>query len=684
MRNPLLPNREIHLDFHTSGRIPGVGEGFDADAFAQTFKEAGITAVCLFTRGHHGWCYYPSEVGEQHPHQQKKDLLGEQYEALKRAEIVPSLYTTVCWDELQAEKHPEWLCLRENGQVMKIYSLTGESLGTFQAGWKFLCWNSPYRDYVLAQSQEAVARFPDADYLFVDILFNDEPCCCPYCTDRMKKHGLDPNNPEDREKNSLDSAREFMEFLNAGVHEIVSDMPLFYNSRLRVTGDVEKGSKPELKYLGVNIVESLPSGPWGYNHFPLFARYFQNFKHKMMGHTGKFQKMWGDFGGLKNQAALDYEVMRMMAFGVVASIGDQLPPNGLLDKATYELIGKTYNKVSSFEKHLIGSEPVDEIAVMLSKEELRVFGSAQDIEYGSMKLLTQLQYQFSFVDYESDLQNFSVVVLPDSIQIDEAMKKKLESYIRSGGKILASYRSGFDESGTWALGNMPITVNGDYPYEPYYVYPVNEMKDTAVIEDTDHVQYLGGAAVKIQEGAESSLKVLAAITNPYFNRRWDHFCSHLQTPPNPDDRTLNPEMIYNGSNTVYFASKKFSCYNQFSSKCDKHMVNYGLELLLNGEKRINSNLPSTAEAVLRRSPLDENTFVLTILHYVPQRRTETIDIIEDTIPLHNIWISIFVKNIKVSTVMEAQSQTELQFIQKDDRVEVEIDTINGYTVLIIS
>jgi hypothetical protein len=676
MNNPVLPNREIHLDFHTSGLIPGVGSKFNPIEFANCFKEAGVTGVCLFTRGHHGWCYYPTEVGEQHPIQQVKDLLGEQYKALQDVGIVPSLYTTVCWDELQAARHQDWLCIRANGNVMKMDPLSGNALSPFEPGWRFLCWNSPYREYVKAQSMEVVALHPDADYLFVDILFNDEPCCCPHCLARMKAHGLDPDNKEDRERNSLDSAREFMKFLNEGVHSVVPDMPLFYNSRLRVTGEIQKGSKPELEYLGVTIVESLPSGPWGYDHFPLFARYFQNFQNKMMGHTGKFQKMWGDFGGLKNQAALDYEVFRMMAFGVVASIGDQLPPNGKLDAATYKLIGRTYNKVKMVEKHLIGSRPFDEIAVLLTTEEKRVFIGGLDAEYGAMKMLTQLQYQFSFVDSEADFSLYKVVVLPDSITIDAKLKVRLENYLSKGGKILASYRSGLDENGQWVFEDLPIEIAGDYPYSPYYSYPTDKLLAQGVVEDTDHVQYWGGSKVTVLGTAS----VLAKITDPYFNRRWDHFCSHLQTPPN--ERTDNPEMLFNQRNFVFFASKKFSCYNNFSAKVDRSMVDYGLQLLLDKGKMVKSNLPSTAEVTVRKSAIEETGIIMSVMHYIPQRRTAGIDIVEDTIPLYNSEFAILVDK-EITSVENLATNELIPFTFEEDRVCFSLPSIEGYSVILL-
>lgn len=61
--------------------------------------------------------------------------------------------------------------------------------------------------------------------------------------------------------------------------------------------------------------------------------------------TGRFQKMWGDFGGIKPQAALEFECFRAQALDGANSVGDQLPLRGVLDPDAYVLIGAVYAQV---------------------------------------------------------------------------------------------------------------------------------------------------------------------------------------------------------------------------------------------------------------------------------------------------------------------------------------------------
>jgi UDP-N-acetylglucosamine pyrophosphorylase len=53
--------RCIHLDFHTSEKIKGIGEKFDKTEFINALKEANLDSITVFAKCHHGCLYYPSE-----------------------------------------------------------------------------------------------------------------------------------------------------------------------------------------------------------------------------------------------------------------------------------------------------------------------------------------------------------------------------------------------------------------------------------------------------------------------------------------------------------------------------------------------------------------------------------------------------------------------------------------------
>ena len=103
-----LRYRQIHLDFHTSEHIAGVGAAFDPDDFVATLKAAHVDSITVFAKCHHGWSYYPTKVGKPHPHLARPDLMGDMIKACAAADIETPVYISVQWDELSAREHPEW------------------------------------------------------------------------------------------------------------------------------------------------------------------------------------------------------------------------------------------------------------------------------------------------------------------------------------------------------------------------------------------------------------------------------------------------------------------------------------------------------------------------------------------------------------------------------------------------
>ena len=166
-----LPFRQVHLDFHTSPHIPDIGADFAADEFIATLKAAHVNSITVFAKCHHGYSYYPTKIGTPHPNL-KRDLLGAMLKALREAGIRAPIYTTVTWDELAWATHPEWRQISPDGRI------AGPSTTPLRPGWKNLCMNSGYGDYVIAQIQEILQRY-HPDGLFIDIVrYIGGACVC--------------------------------------------------------------------------------------------------------------------------------------------------------------------------------------------------------------------------------------------------------------------------------------------------------------------------------------------------------------------------------------------------------------------------------------------------------------------------------------------------------------------------
>src|SRR5438105_15190518 len=104
-------------------------------------------------------------------------------------------------------------------------------------------------------------------------------------------------------------------------------------------------------------------------YFPVCVRHARTFDKPYMGMTARFHKSWADFGGLTPYPALEYETSQMMAHGARCSIGDQLHPRGMLDRAAYDLIGRAYQRVEAREPWLRDAAPLTDIGVLQMPEQ---------------------------------------------------------------------------------------------------------------------------------------------------------------------------------------------------------------------------------------------------------------------------------------------------------------------------
>ena len=87
----MLAFRQVHLDFHTSGLIPGIGERFDKKQFQDALKTGHVNSITVFSKCHHGWSYHPTRVNEMHSYL-KFDLLQAQLNACKEIGVRAPVY----------------------------------------------------------------------------------------------------------------------------------------------------------------------------------------------------------------------------------------------------------------------------------------------------------------------------------------------------------------------------------------------------------------------------------------------------------------------------------------------------------------------------------------------------------------------------------------------------------------
>lgn len=664
-----LASRQVHLDFHTPALPFELGKNFDKKIFQQTLLEAEVNSITLTGKCHHGHLYYQTNLAAKHP-QMKKDFLMEQVDACHEIGIKAPVYLSVGWDAYAADHHSEWLERKSDGRMYGF-----EDYGQLKPGWKTLCFNTPYLDYLKEQIKDTIQHFgKKLDGLFFDIVWQDD-CCCNDCIKKMTAKGYDPEKETDRQL----FAKETEQYLKAEIYHTIrlgSTCPIFFNE-----GNILPGIRPNLEHYSHLEIESLPSGEWGYQHFPTVVRYAKNLGKEYLGMTGKFHKVWADFGSYKNQAALEYETFLALAHGGKCSIGDQMYPDGTLQKTTYALIGHVYRQVKKMESYNLDSQALTEIAILHPG---LVANSKEKVDLslaGAVNMLNETHYQFDIVDQLMDWSRYKLLILPDKLVLTQRLAELIEAYIEQGGKILATYHSGLVNEEHF-IKSFGLTFAGEHQTAPMYGY-----FDSALFSELPQEELVMHGKGTIVQAVKSD--VIGEEAAPLVERNYQHYYSHFQAPVG--EKTGNPLVTANAQ-TMYYSFPLFEMYKSQGVKAYKELILAGVAHLLDGAKLVTSDLPTTADVVLNHQAANKR-IILNLLHYIPERRALTLDTIEEKIPLYNQRIELDLKEIRASIKLEkliiknvnqVKNETPLTFETTEDKLRFTVPKIDGYEIITIN
>ncbi|ODT50889.1 alpha-amylase family protein [Devosia sp. 63-57] len=655
--------RQVHLDFHTSDLIEDIGSRFDAKAFGQAFKDADVDSVTIFSKCHHGHSYHPTAIGRMHPHL-KFDLMRAQIDALHAHNIKAPLYLSGGWDELAANQQPGWRLMDENGLPKRV---GGDPLGD---GWAYLDFASPYLDYLCRQVDEVMVNYPDGDGIFIDITYQ-QLSAGPWTQQRMDAAGLDWESAEDRAKFAEQVNYELFEGVQQAVHKHDPNKPLFFN-----LGHVRRGRRDVYKrYFSHLELESLPTAKWGYDHFPLSARYVDVFGEPFIGMTGKFHHLWGEIGSYKAPQALAYEVAAMQAYGAGASIGDHLHPNGAVDATSYKAIGAAYAEAKAAEPWTIGSRNRADIGLVSVEGSRRpgfvgTPGTSNAADEGAARVLLEGKFTFDVLDTDMDFSPYRLLILPDEVIVDNALKLALDAYIGKGGKLLLTGQSGLDAD-KGLLFDIGAAWHGANPYSGDYA-----LHDAAIRADfvADPIyMYVGSERISVTDGQS-----LGVVYDPYFERSPKHFSGHVHTPRRSDPSGYAAG-VHKG-NITYLAHKAFSAYRQSGAVAILELLEKTILSCLDGAPNVRVGLPRAGRVTVRHQAA-EGRDVVHLLFAQPALRGElrgdNVQPIQDFVTLSDIAVDLAIGDRKVETVRVVPSGEAIDFDVASQRLRFSVPRLEG-------
>ncbi len=654
--------RQVHLDFHTSEKIDGIGKNFSKEQFVRSLKKAHVNSITLFSKCHHGYAYHPTKANEMHPGL-TFDLLKAQIEAAHEIGVKTPVYLSAGFDEKYARRHPEWLVRPEKNDYVEwenpIYHL--------------ICFNSPYLE-VLADQVTEVAKNYDCDGIFLDIV-GIRVCYCQNCIKSMLEDGKDPYDEKDALQNAEKVYAKYLQTMREAVDKAKPGLPIFHNA-----GHIFRGRR-DLAYANTHFeLESLPTGGWGYDHFPMSAAYARTLGREFLGMTGKFHGNWGEFGGYKHPNALRYEVALSVANGAKCSIGDQLHPDGHMDEATYELIGAAYSELEQKEEWLDDVESVADIAVLSAEAIANYYAGAGTIDrdasisdVGASRILLEGKFLFDIIDTESlfdgSIHKYKLIILPDNIRLDEKLTNAIKAFTKGGGKVLATGTSGLDEHGKFAL-DLGAAFVGESKFSPVYFVPKFDVK---VFSSTAFL--IREKAYDIDADEEN---VIIQRENPYFNRTTFEFCSHQHAP---NDKSKRMPCATVGKDGIYVGARLFTEYATVGSLISKLMTIHVIDMLLGDNKTLKTDLPSLGVTTVMHQK-QQNRYVCHLLYATPTKRGDGVEVIEDIVPVYNVNVSVKVPSIP-KNVYFAPSRKPVGFEYENGQVSFVVEKLDNHEMAVI-
>ena len=474
--------------------------------------------------------------------------------------------------------------------------------------------------------------------------------------------------------------RNYTESVETLIRKYSSSCTIFHNA-----GHITRGRR-DLAAVNSHLeLESLPTGGWGYDHFPMSAAYVSCLGMEYLGMTGKFHNTWGEFGGFKHPNALRYEAALSLAFGAKCSIGDQMHPNGMMDEGTYQLIGEAYQEVESKEQWCVDAHNCYDIAI-LSDEAVNSRIATRDDQFdsdtGANRMMLEGNYLYCLIDLESDFTKFKLIILPDHIRLTRQLAHRLTEYIRQGGKILATGESGLDTQKQEFLIDLHAKYLGANAFCPDYLIPCFDLKTG----NSAHVMYGRGHNIK-----NESAVVFAKRENPYFNRDLLNFSSHQHTPNDP---SFMFDAAVMSSQTAYIGWNLFEDYARTGSLHLKELVTYTIDQLLKKEKTIEVQIPDRAISTLCKQDGGKDGLPDRYIHHILFAHTtirgnfvwdnisHVVEVIEDLVPLTQVNVKIKLKDA-VQRVYLAPQMEELPFEMIEDSIQYTVPKVDCHQMIVL-
>lgn len=633
----------LFYDNHTHINNPDVGKDFDAEYFTDQIKRCGVDYLGFHARCNQGMAYYNTKIGTRHP-SLTYDLFGKLADACKRKDIALVAYLNGGLSVMESVDHPEWCTLYMPGKEMH---------GKVTPYCYTMCYNSPYRDHLIAMIREIAENYP-VNGFFIDCLQNF-PCVCKRCVESMKKQGFDWSKLDDVVEHTRLSVIRLCEDISAEVRKIIPDPMLYFNS-------IPFGTVRDLDTFF--DCECLPTGGWGYEFLPTMAHCIRNIRpeKQVLNMTGRFYA-WGDFGGLRGANSLDYDMFYGLAHGMRPNLAGHFHPRGDKDEAVFDRLAEVYSHLRIYDDWHIGAKNLADVALLYPEHRLTLHQSKPITS--AVRMLDELKVQFDLVfsEYEKEWDQYKLLILPEEITITDRMKERIRKHLAAGKAIIACGKNAAE-----ALGDeLGITYEGELDETTFYFTLSGAMTEN--IEQMIHSLYARAVKAKTTDA-----EFVAPLVRAYYKQEWNGIFAQYYIPP---DKETDIPFLTKKQNRIWCSGDIFSGYYQRGALHLRTLLENCIKTVSGPLLLENINLPGFVRVTVQEQPGRIN---VNLIAYSPERRGET-TVVEDAMAVIDGKFRLNLPGKNVKSVTLAPSGTSVEYSVNGDSVEITAPVFKGFALI---
>lgn len=637
----------LFFDFHTSTILSDVGENFDVERFTDDMADAGVDYLTWHARCNQGNAYYDTEIGCKHP-ALKRDLFGEIVKSCHRKGIRVSAYFNGGLSDAELLQHRDWMRISPDGMTMSRPNATPEMRAT--------CYNSPFRDHLKQMVLEVAEKYPEVDGFFFDCMSSRYACVCPNCMREMIEKGIDWTDRKAVVKFTEMSAIRLANELYETVKSVRPDGLFFLNGEL---------TEPMIGKNTQFECECLPPCRWlGYDYLPVHAHYLRTIAgdNSVLCMTGRFYD-WGDFGGLRREESVEYDLLYGMANGMRPEIADHYHPRGDHYREVFDMIKKIYKNLQQYDPWVLDAVNKPNVAVVRQQYD--------DCLKSVTRMLTEMKLQFNIVSEAAAWDDYDLLIFAENIVFNEEVTRRVNAHLAKGGKIIATGFSGLNEAQTaFAIPGWPAVYHGRTPHDPVYYQPEGDLADGLPAFPLSF--YASAADIQLSEGATAEM----FMVKPYHNRASDGLHSNFYCPP--QEKTQEPFLVGNAQ-ILYCAGELCRGYFERAAHQNRLLLENMIRRFLPAPKFKSSTLPSYARAFVQYRKDQE---LLHVMCYMPELRGVSVAL-EERGTLVDSELSLRVDpGVTFKKVYLAPSGEELPFTVRDGYCTVNLPLLKGYALLV--